>query len=99
MRAPPSESVTDRFLRYVRIDTQSQEGASTTPSTDKQWALVRLLAGELEQIGATDVRTSEHGMVYARIPGNRRHGRVPVIGFIAHVDTSPAVTRRQRASP
>ena len=91
MRAPPSESVTDRFLRYVRIDTQSQEGASTTPSTDKQWALVRLLAGELEQIGATDVRTSEHGMVYARIPATVATA-VPVIGFIAHVDTSPAVT-------
>lgn len=91
MPIPPSESVVDRFLRYVRIDTQSQEGASTTPSTDKQWTLVRLLADELAQLGATNVRTSEYGMVYATVPATVP-APVPVIGFIAHVDTSPAVT-------
>ncbi len=90
---PPRESVVDRFLRYVKIDTQSQEGASTTPSTEKQWTLARMLADELKQLGASNVRTSEHCMVYASIPGNvPESSDVPTIGFIAHVDTSPAVT-------
>jgi tripeptide aminopeptidase len=90
---PPRESVVERFLRYVRIDTQSEEGASTTPSTEKQWTLARLLADELRQVGASDVRTSDHCMVYASIPGNLPPSpNVPVVGFIAHVDTSPAVT-------
>jgi tripeptide aminopeptidase len=90
---PPRESVVDRFLRYVRIDTQSQEEKSTTPSTAKQWELARMLATELEQLGASSVRTSEHCMVYATIPSNIADTeRVPVIGFLAHVDTSPAVT-------
>ncbi len=90
---PPRESVVDRFLRYVKIDTQSHEGASTTPSTETQWTLARMLADELKQLGATNVRTSEHCMVYASIPGNTPESSdVPVIGFIAHVDTSPAVT-------
>lgn len=91
--ASPAESAVDRFLRYVRIDTQSQEDQSTTPSTASQWTLANLLATELRQLGAADVRISEHCMIYARIPGNAPHGvRVPVIGFLAHVDTSPAVT-------
>ena len=90
---PPRESVVDRFLRYVKIDTQSQEGASTTPSTEKQWTLARMLADELTQLGAANVRTSDHCMVYASIPGNApASAHVPVIGFIAHVDTSPAVS-------
>ncbi len=87
------ESVVDRFLRYVKIDTQSQDGASTTPSTEKQWTLARMLADELKQLGAANVRTSDHCMVYASIPGNLpASADVPVIGFIAHVDTSPAVS-------
>ena len=49
---PPSESVLDRFLRYVRIDTQSQEDQSTDPSTGKQWTLANLLAAELRELGA-----------------------------------------------
>ncbi len=89
---PPKESVIDRFLRYVRIDTQSQEDQFATPSTAKQWDLARLLAGELQQLGASNVRVSEHCMVYAAIPANIAHGGVPAIGFLAHVDTSPAVT-------
>jgi len=90
VRQPPSESVVDRFLRYVRIDTQSKEDVPTTPSTDTQWTLANLLANELRALGVADVRVSEHCMVYATIPGNRPD--VDTIGFLAHVDTSPAVT-------
>ena len=90
---PPSESVVDRFLRYVRIDTQSKEEQSTTPSTPTQWTLANLLASELRQLGASEVRVSDECMVYARIPGNAPAASdVPVVGFLAHVDTSPAVT-------
>ncbi|HUL74073.1 MAG TPA: peptidase T [Vicinamibacterales bacterium] len=90
---PPRESVVDRFLRYVRIDTQSKEDQPQVPSTPTQWDLARLLARELDALGATDVRVSEFCMVYARIPGNLPAGRsVPTIGFLAHVDTSPAVS-------
>jgi tripeptide aminopeptidase len=91
--APPTESVVDRFLRYVRIDTQSMEDQSITPSTEKQWTLATLLVEELGRLGATDVRISEQCMVYARIPGNAPDSaKLPVLGFLAHVDTSPAVT-------
>jgi len=76
----------------VRIDTQSQEDQSTTPSTAKQWTLANLLVAELKQLGVDDVRVSEFCMVYASIPANVAATDVPVIGFIAHVDTSPAVT-------
>ena len=87
------ESVVDRFLRYVRIDTQSAEHQDSTPSTPGQWTLARLLAAELEQLGAIDVRVSAECMVYATIPANVPNGEsVPTVGFLAHVDTSPAVT-------
>jgi len=92
--SPPGESVVDRFLRYVRIDTQSQEDQSTTPSTKKQWTLANQLVDELRQLGASNVRASESCVVYASIPSNlpAGSGRVPAIGFLAHVDTSPAVS-------
>ena len=92
MLTPPTESAVDRFLRYVRIDTQSTEDGKATPSTEKQWTLARLLAEELRQLGVEDVRVSEFCMVYASIPSNMPNGDVPVIGFLAHVDTSPALT-------
>jgi tripeptide aminopeptidase len=88
---PPRESVVDRFLRYVRIDTQSAEDQSTTPSTAKQWDLARLLTRELEQLGARDVELSDTCMVYAKLPANVDRPATP-IGFLAHVDTSPAVS-------
>jgi tripeptide aminopeptidase len=92
-QVPPRESVVDRFLRYVKIDTQSVEGATATPSSEGQWTLARLLAAELKALGATDVRTSDHCMVYASVPGTLAGGAAPpVVGFIAHVDTSPAVS-------
>src|SRR5437868_290067 len=90
---PPTETAVDRFLRYVRIDTQSEEDQSTTPSTSKQWTLANLLVSELQQLGVTDVRVSEFCMVYGTIPANVSAAiRVPVVGFISHIDTSPAVT-------
>jgi tripeptide aminopeptidase len=91
-RTPPRENVVDRFLRYVRIDTQSQEDQTTTPSTAKQWTLANLLAAELRELGAEDVRTSEHCMIYASLPPTIAADGVPTIGFVAHVDTSPAVS-------
>lgn len=90
---PPTESAMDRFLRYVKIDTQSQEDQSTTPSTRKQLNLANLLAKELTALGAQNVRVSEFGIVYASVPGNLAdNSKVPVVGFIAHMDTSPAVS-------
>ncbi|HSE33932.1 MAG TPA: peptidase T [Pyrinomonadaceae bacterium] len=89
----PTESVLDRFLRYVKIDTQSAEDQSTTPSTRKQLNLANLLAKELTALGAQNVRVSEFGIVYATVPGNLAdNSKVPVIGFISHMDTSPAVS-------
>ena len=90
---PPAESVLDRFLRYVKIDTQSQEDQNKVPSTDKQLVLAKLLADELKALGAEQVRVSEFGIVYATVPGNLPdNSKVPVVGFIAHMDTSPEVS-------
>lgn len=85
--------VIEKFLRYVTIDTQSQE-SDCVPSTDKQRDLARLLVKELEEMGASDIRfDEEHCYVYAAIPSNLPEGQqAPVIGFIAHMDTSPAVS-------
>jgi tripeptide aminopeptidase len=89
----PAEPVMDRFLRYVKIDTQSQEDQTTVPSTRKQLNLANLLARELTALGAQNVRVSEFGIVYATVPGNLAdNSKVPVVGFIAHMDTSPAVS-------
>lgn len=87
----PVENLLERFKRYVQIDTQSDEESSTYPSTEKQLNLSRLLVEELKQLGAEDVELDEHGYVFATIPSNVDKD-VPVIGFIAHVDTSPEVS-------
>ena len=90
---PPSESVMDRFLRYVKIDTQSAEDQNTVPSTKKQFDLANLLAKELKDLGVQSFRVSEFGIVYGLVPGNLAdNSKVPTIGFIAHMDTSPAVS-------
>ena len=78
-----------RFLRYVTIDTRSDEHSATTPSTPGQWTLLRLLAEELADIGLTDVSLDGFGYVMATIPATTSKVSVPAIGFIAHVDTSP----------
>lgn len=90
---PPKEAVLDRFLRYVKIDTQSAEDQTIVPSTRKQLNLANLLARELKELGLSNVRVSEFGIVYALLPGNLpESAKVPVLGFIAHLDTSPAVS-------
>ena len=90
---PPRATAFERFMRYVKIDTQSQEDQTTVPSTKKQFDLANLLAKELKELGAEDVRVSEFAIVYARIPGNLPdNSKVPVIGFISHMDTSPEVS-------
>ena len=82
-------SALDRFLRYVTYDTQSDENSSSYPSTAKQLDLLRLLVGELKEVGLSDAAMDEHGYVFATIPATTRKKSVPAIGFIAHVDTSP----------
>src|SRR3982074_3353139 len=82
-------TVLDRFLRYVRYDTQSDEKSTTYPSTEKQLVLLRDLATELRELGLSDAAIDEFGYVTATVPPTTSKERVPTIGFIAHVDTSP----------
>jgi tripeptide aminopeptidase len=82
-------TVLDRFLRYVRFDTQSNEQSTTYPSTEKQWVLLRALLGELQELGLADVALDAYGYLTATIPATTSKANVPAIGFIAHVDTSP----------
>ncbi len=86
-----THTVTERFLRYVAIDTQSDPASPTCPSTEKQKDLGRLLARELQAIGLADADLDRHGYVYATIPANTAK-RVPVICFCSHMDTSPDCT-------
>jgi tripeptide aminopeptidase len=85
-------TVLDRFLRYVTYDTQSREGSESYPSTPGQLVLLRDLLSELRAIGVGDADMDEHGYVMATIPATTRKADVPVIGFIAHVDTSPEMS-------
>ena len=87
-----STHVLDRFLRYVTFDTQSREGSDTYPSTPGQLVLLRALVDELRALGATDAAMDAHGYVMATIPATTTKPEVPVIGFIAHVDTSPEMS-------
>jgi tripeptide aminopeptidase len=82
-------TVTERFLRYVTIDTQSDPESSTCPSTKKQKNLGRVLVQELLNLGIADAHLDEHGYVYATIPANTDKPNVPVICFCSHMDTSP----------
>jgi tripeptide aminopeptidase len=91
--AAPKETAMERFLRYIKIDTQAVEDAGKVPSSDKQWNLARLLEKELKELGVQNVRISENAIVYGLVPGNLPdNSAVPTIGFIAHMDTSPAVS-------
>lgn len=90
-------SVIENFLRYVKIDTQSEEASpARVPSTERQRDLAKMLYQELSDLGAEAVRyDEEHSYVYAVIPSNldgADRDKVPSIGFIAHMDTSPAVS-------
>ncbi|MHC4879085.1 MAG: peptidase T [Planctomycetota bacterium] len=82
------ESVLDRFLRYVKVDTQSDENSDAYPSTQKQFDLCRMLADECRELGLDNVDVSEFGVVTATVPANVDHD-APAIALIAHVDTSP----------
>lgn len=81
-------TVTERFLRYVQIDTQSDPHSLSTPSTEKQKDLSSILASELKAMGIQDVETDSYGYVYATIPANIDRP-IPVICFCSHVDTAP----------
>jgi tripeptide aminopeptidase len=81
-----------RFLRYVQVDTQSDERSTTYPSTEKQLVLLRALADELRGLGLADADVDQYGYVTATIPATSRKPAVPTIGFIAHVDTSPEMS-------
>lgn len=85
------ESVKSRFLRYVKIDTQSEQHADKIPSTGKQLDLCRLLRDELVSLGAAEVKLDAHGYVTATIPANTET-KAPVIGLLAHVDTADMVS-------
>ena len=87
------ESLLDRFCRYVRIDTQANECSGTYPSSPGQLELGRLLAQELRQLGVTDVKHDEHGIVLATLPATTPTA-APVIAWIAHLDTSPETSGR-----
>src|SRR5262249_28082842 len=82
------DDVLERFLRYVRIDTQSDRAMRSYPSTEKQLDLIRLLAEELRGLGLDDVDVTEHGYVSATVPRVQAPD-TPTVGLIAHVDTSP----------
>ncbi|MCR5526557.1 MAG: peptidase T [Lachnospiraceae bacterium] len=83
-----NQKLIDRFFKYVKIDTQSSEESTTSPSTMKQHDLAKVLKAELEEMGASNIiYDEEHCYIYATIPGEK-----PAIGFIAHMDTSPAVS-------
>lgn len=83
-----THTVTERFLRYVLIDTQSDPASPTCPSTEKQKNLGRMLAAELQAMGIADAHLDEHGYVYATIPATTDK-QVPTICFCSHMDTSP----------
>lgn len=83
--------VLDRFLHYVSFDTQSMDDQEQVPSTEKQLTLAKALKEELEAMGASQVRMSEHGYVYAVIPATADHP-VKSLGFVAHMDTAPAMS-------
>lgn len=85
------EQVMERFIRYAKIDTQSDFTSSTTPSTTKQFDLLHVLKAELEAIGLTDITLDNNGYLFATLEANTKKA-VPTIGFLAHVDTATDFT-------
>ena len=81
-------TVIERFLKYVTFDTQSDESTGVTPSTPKQMVFAQYLKTELDELGLKDISLDENGYLFATLPSNVDH-EVPVVGFIAHMDTSP----------
>lgn len=87
-----TSSAASRFLRYVTFDTQSDEQSESYPSTAKQLVLLNQLVAELQELGISDASIDQYGYVMATIPPTAGKEQVPVIGFVAHVDTSPEVS-------
>jgi tripeptide aminopeptidase len=87
------DTLLDRFLRYIKIDTQSTAGSTTHPSTPGQLELARLLEKELTDLGLTNITLSAQGYLMAELPANTGK-KVPTVGFLAHLDTSPDVSGR-----
>ena len=85
------QNLIDRFISYVTIDTESDPNSNTTPSTEKQWDLANLLFKQLKEMGMSDVSIDNNAYVMATLPSNVDYD-VPVIGFIAHFDTTPDYT-------
>ena len=83
-------SATERFLRYARINTKSSDTSGRTPSTPEQWDLAKVLEEELAGLGLADVAVDENCIVTGRIPATPGHEDAPVLGFLAHMDTSPS---------
>jgi len=85
------DKIAERFIRYAKIDTQSNDKSTTCPSTNKQYNLAKVLKDELEKMGVNKTELDGNGYLYAAIPSNVSH-KVPSIGFISHLDTSPDMT-------
>lgn len=83
-----NQKILERFFRYIKIDTQSNEESQTCPSTEKQLNLAKVLYKELNELGLKDVSLDENGYIMATLPSNIEK-KVPVIGFISHMDTAP----------
>ena len=81
-------TLVERFLKYVSFDTQSNEETNVTPSTEGQMVFARYLKEELEELGLEEISLDENGYLFATLPANTDK-EVPVVGFIAHMDTSP----------
>ena len=85
--------ILNRFISYVKIDTESDPNSTSTPSTEKQWDLANKLADELKAIGMQDVSIDANAYIMATLPSNVAH-KVPTIGFVSHFDTSPDFTAK-----
>lgn len=85
------DQILERFLRYVKVDTQSEFGVDKIPSTDKQFVLAKQITEELKKIGMSEVTLDEHCYIMATLPANTDKD-IPTVGFVAHIDTSPDFT-------
>ncbi|QWX82741.1 peptidase T [Cellulophaga sp. HaHaR_3_176] len=83
------QHIIDRFISYIKIDTQSDATSESTPSTEKQWNLAHKLIADLKAIGMQDVTIDDNAYIMATLPNNTKKEDIPVIGFISHFDTSP----------
>src|SRR5690606_19496983 len=79
----------NRFITYAKMYSTSDPESETTPSTERQWQIARYLYDEMVQLGLSDVSIDDNGYIYAYVPSNLEENDEPVVGFIAHYDTSP----------